>query len=65
VGNAMRQGIWLHGRSRREFSRALARAGFGDVSITTHGPGGMLMLVGATRSERGTAAEMQPARREA
>jgi SAM-dependent methyltransferase len=42
VGNAMRQGIWLHARTVREVRRELARAGFSDVRVATHGLGMML-----------------------
>ena len=36
IGNAMRQGLWLKARSRREFETMLTKAGFEPVSITAH-----------------------------
>ncbi len=36
VGNAMRQGIWLHARGRRQVRRALEKSGFGHIEIETH-----------------------------
>jgi SAM-dependent methyltransferase len=50
MGNAMRQGIWLKSRSRRELLAMLARSGFERPEITSHllkaGPwGGMLLEV--------------------
>ncbi len=35
LGNAVRQGIWLHARGRRQVRRALERAGFKQVDIQT------------------------------
>ncbi len=37
VGNAMRQGVWLHARGIRQVKRALEMAGLEPVDITTHG----------------------------
>ncbi len=50
IGNAMRQGIWLKARSRREFGNMLTQAGFTPVSIRPHLlrcviSGGMLLEV--------------------
>ncbi len=36
VGNAVRQGIWLHARSRREIRLMLESAGFSSVEVHTH-----------------------------
>jgi peptidoglycan-N-acetylglucosamine deacetylase len=36
LGNAMRQGIWLHARSRKEIIRMLRIAGFTPVEMSTH-----------------------------
>lgn len=54
IGNAMRQGMWLKSRSRRQFERMLQEAGFEPVSITSHLlkcviSGGMLLEVVARR----------------
>jgi peptidoglycan-N-acetylglucosamine deacetylase len=54
LGNAMRQGIWLHARTRRSVARSLGDAGFTRVNISTHVmkipvSGGMLMEVSAVR----------------
>jgi SAM-dependent methyltransferase len=54
IGNAMRQGLWLRARSRREVARMLADAGFGRVDVRTHLlksaiSGGMLLEVCARR----------------
>lgn len=50
VGNAIRQGIWLRARSRREVERMLRQAGIEPVRIEGHllkglGSGGMLLEV--------------------
>ncbi|MCL4467517.1 MAG: polysaccharide deacetylase, partial [Deltaproteobacteria bacterium] len=37
VGNAMRQGVWLHARSIREVRSALLQAGLTPAAIETHG----------------------------
>jgi peptidoglycan/xylan/chitin deacetylase (PgdA/CDA1 family)/ubiquinone/menaquinone biosynthesis C-methylase UbiE len=37
IGNAMRQGIWLHARSIPEIRKALLQAGLTPVVIQTHG----------------------------
>ncbi len=37
VGNAMRQGIWLHARSIREVRKNLLQAGLSPIIIETHG----------------------------
>ncbi len=48
VGNAMRQGVWLHARTRSEVIRMLAAAGMRPVRIETHlmkiFPGGGMIL---------------------
>lgn len=36
IGNAMRQGMWLKARTRRQFEAMLKEAGFRSVSITSH-----------------------------
>ncbi len=48
VGNAMRQGIWLHARSKTGMQKMLRRAGFAEIEVSTHvfkvfGAGGMLL----------------------
>ncbi len=47
IGNALRQGLWLHARSGPELRRALAQAGLEAVSLRKHGmrgwPGGGLL----------------------
>lgn len=37
IGNAMRQGVWLHARSKREITRILKRAGFSPAELSAHG----------------------------
>jgi peptidoglycan/xylan/chitin deacetylase (PgdA/CDA1 family)/2-polyprenyl-3-methyl-5-hydroxy-6-metoxy-1,4-benzoquinol methylase len=54
IGNAMRQGMWLKARSRREMQKLLKAAGFEPVSITPHLlrcgiSGGMLLEVVARK----------------
>lgn len=54
IGNAMRQGMWLKARSRRQFKAMLEQAGFEPISITAHLlkciiSGGMLLEVVARR----------------
>lgn len=54
IGNAMRQGLWLHARSRREVKRMLDGAGMEPMRIETHllkvfPGGGMLLEVEAVR----------------
>jgi len=48
IGNAMRQGLWLHARTKREVVRMLAAAGMRPVRIETHlmkiFPGGGMIL---------------------
>jgi hypothetical protein len=36
VGNAMRQGLWLHARSENEVMRVLEQAGMQPVRMKTH-----------------------------
>lgn len=48
IGNAMRQGIWLHARGKSEIQGMLRRAGFAEIEVATHvfkvfGAGGMLL----------------------
>lgn len=48
IGNAMRQGIWLHARGKIEIQGILRRAGFAEIEVATHvfkvfGAGGMLL----------------------
>ncbi len=55
VGNAMRQGLWLKARSRREVEWMLSAAGFGQVEVRSHllksiVSGGMLLEVSARRN---------------
>ena len=54
MGNAMRQGLWLRARTRREMETMLRAAGFQPVSITPHllrclVSGGMLLEVVAKK----------------
>jgi len=54
IGNAMRQGMWLKARSRRQFKAMLLDAGFEPISITPHLlkcviSGGMLLEVVARK----------------
>jgi hypothetical protein len=54
VGNAMRQGIWLRARSRRELSAMLEANGFERIEISAHLlkswlSGGMLLEVTARK----------------
>jgi peptidoglycan/xylan/chitin deacetylase (PgdA/CDA1 family)/SAM-dependent methyltransferase len=54
VGNAMRQGIWLRARSRREFAQMLEENGFDRIEISAHLlkswlSGGMLLEVAARK----------------
>jgi peptidoglycan-N-acetylglucosamine deacetylase len=56
IGNAMRQGMWLRARSRRQFEAMLTAAGFEPVSITAYLlkciiSGGMLLEVVARRRD--------------
>ncbi|MBP1627411.1 MAG: polysaccharide deacetylase [Holophagaceae bacterium] len=58
MGNAMRQGLWLRARSRREMTRMLEAAGFEVVSIKGHLlrcliSGGMLLEVEARWPDAG------------
>jgi peptidoglycan-N-acetylglucosamine deacetylase len=50
VGNAMRQGVWLHAVSGRKITRLLKYAGFSSVEVSSHalkfwGTGGVLLEV--------------------
>ena len=54
MGNAMRQGMWLRARSRREFTAMLEANGFERIEISAHLlkswlSGGMLLEVAARR----------------
>jgi len=54
IGNAMRQGLWLHARSKKEIRQILDRAGMKPVRIETHllkiiPEGGMLLEIEAVR----------------
>lgn len=54
IGNAMRQGIWLRARSRREMEAMLTAAGFEQIEISSHLlkciiNGGMLLEVAARK----------------
>ncbi|OGD10129.1 MAG: hypothetical protein A2Y86_01580 [Candidatus Aminicenantes bacterium RBG_13_62_12] len=56
VGNAMRQGIWMHARSRRRVAGMLKRAGFSPVSLSSFGPrtaiaGGSLLEAAARKQD--------------
>ena len=55
IGNAMRQGIWLHARTGGEVRRVLEGLGFQDIQTSTHGlrlpfVGGMLLEVRARKA---------------
>lgn len=39
LGNALRQGLWLHARSARQLRGALTRAGFTSIELKAHGLG--------------------------
>jgi len=59
IGNALRQGLWLRARSRREMTRMLTAAGFEVVQIRGHLlrcliSGGMLLEVEARMATRST-----------
>lgn len=50
LGNAMRQGVWLHAVSGRKITRLLKLAGFSSVEVSSHalkfwGTGGVLLEV--------------------
>ena len=54
IGNAMRQGLWLKARSRREIEAMLTAAGFEQIEISSHllkslFSGGMLLEVVARK----------------
>lgn len=54
IGNAMRQGIWLHARGKREIIKKLEKSGFSEIKVSTHGLkflcfGGILMEVRARK----------------
>jgi peptidoglycan/xylan/chitin deacetylase (PgdA/CDA1 family)/ubiquinone/menaquinone biosynthesis C-methylase UbiE len=58
IGNAMRQGMWLKARSRREVERMLSEAGFGRIEVQSRllksvVSGGMLLEVSARRNGDG------------
>jgi peptidoglycan/xylan/chitin deacetylase (PgdA/CDA1 family)/ubiquinone/menaquinone biosynthesis C-methylase UbiE len=36
IGNAMRQGVWLHARSKMEITRMLRAAGFSSLELSAH-----------------------------
>jgi SAM-dependent methyltransferase len=57
VGNAMRQGLWLRARSRKEMESMLRAAGFDRIEVSSHLlkswlSGGMLLEVVARRPGR-------------
>lgn len=49
IGNALRQGLWLHARSARRFRLALEAAGLSPVAESTHVLDRMLLLSVAKR----------------
>jgi len=56
IGNAMRQGVWLHARTKRSIRSALHAAGFKTEQLSTHVlkiplAGGMLVEVIARRED--------------
>jgi hypothetical protein len=51
VGNALRQGFWLHARSEGQMRTALARAGLTVESLTAFGPGRLLLEVLARKQD--------------
>ena len=66
VGNAMRQGIWLRARTRREMEAMLIAAGFEQIEISSHLfksfiSGGMLLEVAARKAGGATAGAAIPA----
>lgn len=63
IGNAMRQGLWLKARTRREIEVMLTAAGFERITISSHLcksllSGGMLLEVVARRAAAATASTM-------
>lgn len=58
IGNAMRQGVWLHARSARNVRRILASVGFSDVKVSTYlmkclGCGGLILEAIAKKNHYG------------
>ena len=51
VGNALRQGFWLHARSEGQMRAALLKAGLAVESLTAFGPGRLLLEVLARRQD--------------
>ena len=49
IGNALRQGVWLHARTRSRVRRALARAGLVAIQVRAFGPAGLLLEARAQR----------------
>ncbi len=49
IGNAMRQGVWLHARTVGGVRRALTRAGLEGIEVRAFGPAGLLVEARARR----------------
>jgi len=59
IGNAMRQGIWMHARSKRKMNKILKKSGFVPVEISTYGlksiiNSGMFLEVVARKQDNAT-----------
>ena len=58
IGNALRQGLWLHARTEREVRKILAASGFDRIIISSHAMrwpflGGILLEARAVKSAMG------------
>lgn len=51
IGNAIRQGVWLHARTAGGVRRALTRAGLGAIQVRPFGPAGLLIEARAQAPE--------------
>jgi len=57
IGNALRQGLWLHARSEREVRKVLSGSGFDQITISSHAMkcpllGGILLEARAVKTSR-------------
>ncbi|MFP4474128.1 MAG: polysaccharide deacetylase family protein [Desulfatibacillaceae bacterium] len=64
IGNAMRQGVWLHARTKRRTRRILRDLGMEDVSVTSHGMvnplnGGLILAAWALKPGRRNARKQE------
>lgn len=58
IGNALRQGLWLHARTKNEVRKILSRSGFDGISVSTHAMkwpllGGILLEAKAVKTGTG------------